>query len=228
MHLRPAAQLALAYAFLVPDAATGSRLRVPPIALTLAANNLLDDAATGLRLTPVFGLTVPTSRDPALPVTSFSLALQLERRFGPVEVALRTEGSKPVYGAPPGFMFLSRPEWGLGNTLQVEGWFLPRLSLGASLAWNLAFSFPASGPDGTPPPNTRHRTTARVFLTWAFARLFGLTFEVNTTQSPLHLDGRSVRFPFLSFGAWETNATVLSLNLWFRSDVTLQRNWLER
>ena len=228
VHLRPAARFALSYDFVMPDAELGRRLGLTPIALTLAANNLLDDPVTGLRLTPIVGLTVPTSGDPALPLTFLSVALQLERRFGPVEFALRTRGSKSVYGQPPGFMASSRTEATWANTLLVEGWITPRLSLGASLAWNLGFSLSAAGTGATGPLIARHLTVGRVFFSWAFARLFGLTFEVETTQNPLHLDGRSVRFPFLSFGAWETNATVLLLGLWFRSDFTLQRNWLER
>ena len=252
VHLRPAARFSLGYELMMPDDATGTRVSVTPVALSLAATNLIDDPRTGLRLTPVFGLTVPTALSASIPLTTLSLALQLERRFGPVELALRSEVGKPLYvavapnprpciyctdAAQPGV------SWSWGNSLQVEGWITDSLSLGVSVAWNIAWR--AVAPNDPNDPNDPYavnpiphpglgrsdRTTARLFGSWAFTRLFGLSLEVDTTQTPLFVDRdgvQRVRFPFLSLGAWADNATVFFLSVWFRTDVALARNWIER
>ena len=242
VHLRPSARFSLGYELTVPDLEAGSRFSWSPLALSLAATNLLDEPRTGLRLTPAFGLTIPTSLSRSTALTTLSLALQLERRFGPVELALRSEVGKPLYAAFATLPSLCRTcpieaqpnvNWTWGNTLQAEGWITDSLSLGLSLAWNIAWGFPLAGVTGQNGPSvgTRDLITGRVFASWAFARLFGVSFETNTTQTPLFIDRdgtRRVRFPFLSLGSWADNATVLFLSVWFRTDVALARNWIER
>jgi hypothetical protein len=98
VHLRPAAHFGLGVELGDRDTA----IRIPsvfmtPLALSLAATDLLDEGFTGLRLTPAVGLTIPTLLDAGTPFTTLSVALQLERRFGPIEVALRSEAGKPLY-----------------------------------------------------------------------------------------------------------------------------------
>lgn len=239
LHLRPSARFSFAYELTLPDQSVGSRATWTPLVLSLAATNLLDEPRTGLRLTPAFGLTVPTSVSRSTPLTTLSLALQLERRFGPVELAFRSEAAKPLYGlstTPPSLCYACpieeqpRVNWFWENSLQAEGWITDSFSLGLSLAWNIAWGFPVPIEQTSPYASAvgaRSLTTGRVFVSWAFTRLFGLSFDLNTTQPPL--DGlQRVRFPFLSLGSWAENRTVLSLSLWFRTDVALARNWIER
>ena len=243
VHLRPAIRLGLAYEAALSDDRAGRRFSLTPVMLSLAATDLVHEKLTGLRLTPAVGFTIPTATGRSIALTTLSLALQLERRFGPVELALRSELGKPLYGVFPSTCsscpLEAQPDvnWSWLNTLQVEGWFTDSLSCGLSLGWNLAWGFPVSvgvnesGPVGAISVSTRDRTTGRVFFSWAFERLFGLSFEVNTTQAPwmtASTGQRALRFPFLSFGAWADNTTVLFLSLWFRTDPVLSRNWIER
>lgn len=177
-------------------------------------------------------------------------ALQLERRFGPIEFGLRSEAGKPLYVDSPSICRVCaigdqpRFNWFWTNGLQAEGWFNDSLSLGLSYAWNLAFGFPvpseqvAFAPrdsNGNPLSptfvSTSATVTGRVFFTWAITRLVGLSLDLSTTQPPFFSDRdgvQRVRFPFLSLGSWADNATVFFLGFWFRTDAALARNWIER
>jgi hypothetical protein len=244
VHLRPSAHVGLAYQLTLPDAESGVRFSATPISLSLAATNLLDHSATGLRLTPAVGLTIPTTLGRSIPLTTPTLALQLERRFGPIEVGLRSEVGKPFYGEYPplcrfcAFEASPRFNWLWSNGLQAEGWFTDWLSLGVSYAWNLGFGFPVATDQVSFAPgdsrtfvSTTAAVTGRVFFTWAFTKRFGLSFDMSTTQPPLFTDRdgvRRVRFPFLSLGSWADNTTQFFFAFWFRTDAYLSRNWIER
>ena len=250
VHLRPSMRFGAAYELLHIDAER-SRWLVTPIALSLAATNLLDEPHTGLRLTPALGVTIPTLLEPGIPVTTFTLAAQLERRFGPVEVAFRTQVGKPVYvpvqsscrlcfyaDVPPAVAVA----W--ENTIQAEGWILDSLSIGASLGlamyWRASASSDEYTPQGidangnpvaSPGLGRRDLTTAHVYVNWAFTRLFGASLDVTTVNTPLFVDKngvKRVRFPFLSFGSWADNTTTIWISFWFRTDVALARYWIER
>ncbi|MDP1829357.1 MAG: hypothetical protein Q8L48_39190 [Archangium sp.] len=243
VHLRPSARFSLGVEATLPDSVTGNRVSFTPLALSLAAANLIDEPRTGLRLTPAIGLTIPTWLDGSTPLTTASFALQLERRFGPVEFGLRSELGKPIYvalqptSAPLSFG-VAQPNvnWSWANSLQAEGWITESLSLGLSFGWNMAWRFSAARevdpftPAGAPAAGSARTDlmTGRIFGSWAFMKRFGLSLEMNTTQPPLSGDRSSVRFPFLSLGNWANNTTVLFLSVWFRTDATLARNWIER
>ncbi len=250
VHLRPSAQFGLGSQLTLPDTEQTSRFSASPIALSLAAPNLLDEPVTGLRLTPAVGLTIPTSLGRSIPLTAFSLAVQLERRFGPIEVGLRSQAAKPLYAEYPPVCRLCaidaqpRVNWFWTNGLQAEGWFNDALSLGASYAWNIAWGFPVPSnqvssalrdPNGNFLSPTfvsaSHTVTGRVFFNWAITRFIGASLDLSTTQPPFSVDRdgvQRVRFPFLSLGTWANNATVGFLSVWFRTDAILARNWIER
>lgn len=243
VHLRPSVRVGLAYDVTRPDTETATRFSATPISLSLAATNLLDDSVTGLRLTPAVGVTIPTSIGRSVPLTTPTLALQLERRFGPIEVGLRSEAGKPFYAEYPALCRLCafeaspRFNWLWSNGLQAEGWFTDSLSLGVSYFWNLGFGFPVPGdqvsfaPSGATVVSVTSTVTGRVFFTWAFTKWFGLSFDLSTTQPPFVVDRdgvQRVRFPFLSIGSWADNTTHFFLGFWFRTDAYLSRNWIER
>lgn len=258
VHLRPSMRFAAGYQLTLPDAEVGTRWSLSPIALSLAATNLVDEPRTGLRLTPAFGMTIPTLVEPGIPLTTLSLAAQLERRFGPFEVALRTEVDKPFYvslSVPPcasricvgsGGVPSSAFNWAWVNTLQAEGWIIDSLSVGASLGYGIFWragavdvvdEYTPKGLDSNGNPiagvgaGRRDLTRGNIFVNWAFTRLFGVSLDITTVQTPLVVgsDGvKRVRFPFLSFGSWADNATTFSINFWFRTDVALARMWIER
>jgi hypothetical protein len=250
VHLRPLVDVALNAAVALPEDDRRSRFWASPVSLSLAATNLLDEKTTGLRLTPAVGLTIPTSLGRSVPITLLSGAIQLERHFGPIEVALRSEVGKPLYAEYPAICticeYVAQPRfnWFWINTAQAEGWFNESLSLGLSYAWNIAFGFPVPSSQVAMAPrdpngnylsptyvSTTDTVTGRVFFSWAVSRHFGVSLDLTTTQPPFLVDAtgtRRVRFPFLSFGTWAQNDTVVSLGAWFRTDVAISRNWIER
>jgi hypothetical protein len=132
------------------------------------------------------------------------------------------------------------------NTLQAEAWILDSLSMGASFglhmfwrvgATNISDEYAAQALDSNGNPVARPGAgrkdlmRGRVFVNWACTRLFGLSLDVTTVNTPLFVDKdgvQRVRFPFLSFGTWADNTTTIFLAFWFRTDVALARNWIER
>lgn len=163
VHLRPAAQFGIGLQTPV-DSENGRALTWSPVGLTLSATDLLNERLTaplGLRLTPTLGLAIPTSAEGGWAVTTISLGAQLERRFGPVELALRARAAKPIAiglastgnwagssrttilcrtgesicSGPP---FQSR--WILADSFLAEGWLLKSLSVGLELSWNFVWS----------------------------------------------------------------------------------------
>lgn len=236
VHLRPAASFQLAYNLGLLDTPSSSRFEPGPVALSLAASNLLDDERhTGLRLTPALGLTIPTQVGAEIPWSTFSMALQLERRFGPVELAWRAQAGKPFFPAPapclqPIFCSVSRNpiNWFLVNSLQGEGWITPSLSVGLRLGLEVAWNQLLPGGLGIPAQtvaDTRLSTSGHAWISWAFVRLFGLSADLFNVQSFRRADG-TVRVPFFSFE--RPDQLRVSLSLWFRTDFALARNWLER
>lgn len=250
VHLRPSARVGFSYELTGPEPEKKSRFSATPIALSLAATNLLDEKVTGLRLTPAVGITIPTSLGRSIPLTALSLALQLERRFGPLEVGLRSEVGKPFYAEYPplcglcSFEEQPRFNWFWTNGLQAEGWFNDSLSLGLSYAWNVSFGLPVPSDQVAFAPRDSNgnllsptftsatdTVTGRVFFTWAITRFIGMSLDLSTSQPPFFIDRdgvRRVRFPFLSLGTWANNTTVFFLGLWFSTDAVLARNWIER
>lgn len=217
-----------------PRISFGTTSQVPfsvwrsPVELALAVPDLLNDRkVTGLRLTPVFGVTVPTRSDAfdgREPATTLSLAAQLERRFGPVELAYRLEGKADrCVDAPPRvtgqgvfamISFACKSAWSLSHTLFAE-WFVDSFSIALGLGWVTRWTItdlPAVCPtansclDRVVRATVNHTPSAQVRLTGAFSRYFGVALE-------LHLNG-----PFIAanFGAW------------FRTDAIIQRNWIDR
>lgn len=198
------------------------QVRGTPVAVAFAAANLVDDQQfTGLRLTPALGVTIPTSFDVGIPLTTLSGALQLERRFGPVELAWRPEVFKPLWPAAN----IQSVNWSLGNKLQAEWWFLETASVGLRLGHLVSFNFLLPGAPGVPAqtvPDTRQSTTGELWLNYAFHRLFGLSLQL-TSQQPLRRLDSSLYVPFFGF-----YRTTVVLSVWFRTDGTLERNWIER
>jgi hypothetical protein len=210
-----------------------------PIALAMAAPDLLNDTrVTGLRLTPVVGLTVPTTTGPfegTVPLTTLSIAGQLERRFGPVELAYRLEGS-----SSPCFPIRSfsrtvalgvlgcANEWAIGNRIFAEGWAGESVSLALGLSWGVRWSvYPqlqvpgcvsgtACDPTLAFPPS--HSLSAQALITWVFTKRFGTTLELISTHLP----------PASAFSGSGLSIVSASLSFWFRTDAVLQRNWLDR
>jgi len=228
VHLRPSVRTGWGLSLAPSDPET-TPLTHGPLSVRLAATNLLDEPRTGLRLTPIVGLTVPLPGfDPREdPLTTLLVALQLERRFGPVELAVRGDVGKPA-SAPEASRGVFGVDWWWSATALVEGWILDSLSAGASFSWQSTQVFSSIDPLLGGRPTFINQTVGRLFLSWAFARLFGVTLETQTVRRPFDPNTGQFRFPFLSFGAWADNSTVVLVSLWFRSDVTLQRNWLER
>jgi hypothetical protein len=164
LRIRPALQFAIGL-FGPPQSETGQLLSWTPVGLTLSAVDLLDEALTGpvgIRLTPMVGLTIPTSAAPGgFVLTTISLGIQIERRFGPIELALRARAGKPVVVASSGLTSVSRgdgtsivlcrnaesicsgppaaPTWVLADSFLAEGWIVESLSAGFELSWDFAW-----------------------------------------------------------------------------------------
>lgn len=191
--------------------AASSRFDWSPVALTIASPDLLYERRfTGLRLTPIFGLTMPTRPLDEAPITTVSFALQLERRFGPLELAWRATVEKPIsLVTAPYARFVSRAF--------AELWFLPSLSMAAGVTTLTAW-VPA-GITGFPIQDDSVAGTAQ--LNWAVTELFGVTFDVATFQA---LRAPGPRFPLWSTGL---NQSQFVLLLWLRTDALLKRNWLD-
>ncbi len=213
VHLRPAARFALSY-FLDSDRLPAERWSPTPVELSLAATNLLDDERyTGFRLTPALGVTIPTQFGEELAWSTVSVALQLERRFGPVELAWRAETGKPFFPpAPPclqpAFCTVNRNpiNWTLVNSLQGEGWIDPTLSIGLRLGFGVAWNHLLAGAQGVPAQtvaDTRLSTSGHVWVSRAFARLFGLSADLVSVQPATGGDG-SVRIPFFALAGLAT------------------------
>ncbi len=211
-----------------------------PLALGLAAPDLVNDKnVTRLRVTPVLGVTVPTSPssfEGTTPLTTISLGGQLERRFGSVELAYRLEGnSAPCVGAPSPMnvgvvgptVAPCRTSWSLANSLFAEAWFGNfSVALGASWAarWSVrSLAGLCVSADTCIPPtvqtSTRQYLLAQALATWAFSKRFGATLEFSfSSVVGLGTDGK--------IGA--TSGLGGALSVWFRTDEILQRNWLDR
>lgn len=196
-----------------------------PVALTVASPDVFHESRfTGLRLTPIIGFTMPTASLNEVPITTVSVAAQLERRFGQLEFAWRVTGegvlSRVTRPMPPSFF---TPEWRLTNRLFAELWLVPSLSVAIGVTivaqWDRIIGF-----IGT-------TTLKREFLggtiqaNWAFTELFGVTFDLATYDQIL---SNQVPFPFWSSGAFNQNSTQFVLAAWFRTDALLMRNWLDR
>lgn len=236
VHLRPAAHFRLAMNLPLPGS-TAPLFSTTPVELTLAAANLVDEKVTGLRLTPALGVTIPTSVGPGIPYTQLSAALQLERRFGPVELAWRAETTKPLLppqacgGRDPLCAAVRNPiDWTLENSLQGEGWFTPAVSVGARLGWLVAWNQLLPGGLGLSAQtvaDTRQSTSGQVWVSWALLPFFGVSADFHSVQSLRRLDG-ALRVPFFAFDTSPPNSLTASVSVWFRSDALLARNWLER
>jgi hypothetical protein len=230
VRLSPTARFSAGPALSIPG---GAGFIWSSLALALAAPDLINEQhLTGLRLTPVFGVTVPThpgafTGEAAL--TTLWVATQFERRFGPVELAYRLEGSRSFVadGCDP-FRGCYFPEWVLSNRLFAEAWLLPSFSIALSLSWVVPWfaippiALPAGCARGTVcDPNVflaRSGTAAAsVRVTWAFAPHFGATFDVGGAYIP----------PLPSGGFAPVASFSLGLSLWFRTDPSLARNWLD-
>jgi hypothetical protein len=209
------------------------------LGLALAAPDLIDDTGrTGLRFTPVFGVTVPTSPGAFVgnaPVTTLSLAGQLERRFGTVELAYRLEGSSApcLIGAPSSsgpFSFGCGTTWVLSNRLFAEGWLAESFSVALGMRWLVrwtGYSPPtvpgcAAGSACDPTLASRlpagHNLSVEARATWAFTQRFGTTLELNFAHLP----------PASPFQSSSTSIFGGSFIVWFRTDAIIQRNWLDR
>lgn len=185
-----------------------------PVAFTVAAPEVLFERRyTGLRLTPFFAVTAPTTSYKTGPLTTVSGAVQLERRFGPLELSYRVTTSRVFSASARPTTFFS-PQWLFANRMFAELWLTPRLSLAvgatitptwADLGFNVVqLTF----------------TTGTMQINWAFNDLLGVTFDVATED----------RAPVLQFPLYSSSSsqgTRFVLQLWFRTDAALQRNWLD-
>lgn len=226
VRLSPTARFTVEPAVLFPNG--GGGLRWSSVALALAATDLLDHAGTGLRLTPVFGLTVPT--DPRAfegikEFTTLTVAGQLERRFGILELAWRLEGRRRFsLSACDSPAFCSGAGWAFDNRLFAEAWLLPSLSVALGVSWLMSWNAVGANARGNEQHWLQKTARAELVFTWAFARRFGLTLEGTAAALP------PAEFP----AAWGiapaqgTTAFGGSLSFWFRTDPSLARNWLER
>lgn len=196
---------------IVPSAAIAWTLLGPvsPVGLRVAAPELLMEKRTRLRLTPVAGLTIPTVPAPNL-LSVVSLGLQLERRFGPVEVAYRSEAGRTVSAR------VATETWLLLNRLLVEAWLRPWVSAAIGLALLSGWPERAAAAAALPFLFT---TTAQINL--ALDRRVGLSFSVDSAMPATDAMGQPVF-------ALSSIATTLSLRVWVRSDERIQRNWLDR
>lgn len=194
------------------------------LGVSLAAPDLLNETRlTGLRLTPSLGITIPTGVSAFVgfsELTRLSAAIQLERRFGRVELAYRVEGAH----LPCVIQVSCVTRWDLDNTLFLEAWLLPELSLAFGATWSMTW---LALEDGMPrrscgvgdtcqfdaaadrQPNKSARS--RLLLSWAFTSLFGATLESHAAI----FVGRPA-----SLG--------VNIGVWFRTDPLLDRNWLDR
>jgi hypothetical protein len=191
--------------------------RLARLDLRVAVPDLFGERLTRLRLTPLAGFTLPVT---GRRVTAVTFGVQLERRFGPIEIAWRTEGSKSAviegWQAPQSAALLNR--------LLVEGWLLPYVS--ASIRFDLVsrwlepeLVFPSG-----PPPTLRQADAfvTAVQLNFALHALAGFTFSMETSMPA------GLAFPFYAVGREAENLTTFLVRLWLRSDARLQRNWLDR
>lgn len=133
----------------------------------LSATDLVHERHTGLRLSPVIGFSHAATRLTQAPSTLLNAGFALERRFGPVEIAWRPRGRYyfSSYRCEAGGICVE-PEWELANSVWLEGWVLPQLSVGGGLNWTATWGdvpyFTAV--TGSPTPSS-----VRDF----FAKLFG-------------------------------------------------------
>lgn len=188
---------------------------VSPVDLRVAAPDLLSEKLSRLRLTPVLGFTLPTLPGSTL-LTLLSLGAQLERRFGPVEVAYRAEAGRSVSTG------VATEAWYLFNRLLAEGWLLPSVS--AAVGFGLLAGWPERIAAAAALPSFFSTT---VQLNFAVDRHVGVGFSMDTLLPTTDAMGR-VAFPFYAVGAERQNLTTFSLRLWLRSHERLQRNWLDR
>jgi hypothetical protein len=261
LHLRPAAQFAMGFSVPV-DSEQGRAFNWSPIGLTLSATDLLNAQLTaplGLRLTPTLGLTIPTSAsyDPFL-LTTISLGVQLERRFGPIELALRARAGKPIEvattstassggvllcrtgesicanGGPP------RNRWLLADSFLLEGWILESLSAGLELSWD--FSWRVTNLAALDQYSCQAINSAGQSACQGGSQIITSVFtgaRVFTSWAPFKYVGITLELSnFVSHSGYTPRVPfisaapgfypVLSLSLWVRTDPLLQRNWIEQ
>ncbi|MBL8949463.1 MAG: hypothetical protein JNK82_01710 [Myxococcaceae bacterium] len=182
----------------------------------LAAPEVLFERLSRLRLTPFLGVALGVADQ--VPVTTSSLGLQLERRFGPIEAAYRAEASglSPISGD------LVTDRWQLLNRFFVEGWILPHVS--AALGLDLVSRW-RNGSSGMIQSDLFVTT---VQLNFTLLEHVGFTFSMDTTTPTVDAAGAPVWFPFYAFNREAQNLTSFALRVWARTDGRLQRNWLDR
>lgn len=200
-----------------------------PISVRLAMPDLFYEKwLTMIRVTLLVGLTIPTNELRLTPYTTGTFALQLERRFGPVEVAYRVEGGRSfvelLTGAPR-----QQNTWLLTNRFFVEGFILEWLSVafgfGVLSSWSDAIN--DGGVPATSPAAHRDLFNTTVQINVALTRFVGLNLGMDNTMPALDPAGRP-RFPFYAFGAATMNYATFELRFWVRTDPQIQRNWLDR
>ena len=181
-----------------------------PVELRVAAPELLVEKRTRLRLTPVVGLTLPTAPAPNL-LTAMTLGVQLERRFGRVEVAWRSEAGRTVSEA------VATETWWLLNRLLAEAWLWPSIS--AAIAVGLLSGWPERAAAAATPLPSLLSTTAQ--LNVALDRRVGVSLSVDAMMPATDATGRP------GF-ALDSVVMTFSVRVWVRSHERIQRNWLDR
>ena len=190
--------------------------RINPLlfAVTLALPDAGSDrAGTGLRITPAIGVELSVINDPAPGDDRVSARLltpwlggQLERRFGPLELAYRLEAR---------VMPVGRPAFEFAQRLLAEVWVVPSLSFAASLDWFTAWGFAPSALGRSVVPTNLARV--RVIGSWNFSPIVGLVVE-GTLHHAFAWEG-------LTFS---DNAYSATVGFTFRTDALLERNWIDR
>ena len=194
--------------------------RINPLlfGFTLALPDVAHDrAGTGLRFTPAVGIELSVINDlapgedrssgrPSARLLTPWLAGQLERRFGPLELAYRLEARA---------MPLGRGAFDLSQRLLAEWWVVPELSFAASLDWSTAWGFPPNPIGRSVVPTNLARV--RVIASWNFSTIVGLVVE-GALQHSFAWEG-------LTFS---NNAFSGTVGFTFRTDALLERNWIDR
>jgi hypothetical protein len=163
-----------------------------PIDVSLAAAEVL--SLGGIRVSPWLAMTIPTaSVRPGASLTSAGLGLQLQRRFGIVELGYRGSALIGIGGLAQAVMT---------NQVIAEAWFTPAISL-AGGGWVDTFIVGSL--------KQAEIANAMAQLTWAPFRNWGASLAWTgylLLQSP------------------EQRLMQLSLQLWFRTDEGLAKNFL--
>lgn len=184
-----------------------------PVAFSVAAPEVLFERKySGLRLTPYFAVTAPTTSSYKRgPLTTVSVALQAERRFGALELA---------YRFTTGRLFSTNlaPQWHFASRFFAELWITPALSVavGATITPTWSDFGALAGAIAHP-----IFSTGTIQVNWAFGDLFGVTLDMATEDRIAH------GLPFPLYSSSSAGGTRFVLQLWFRTDAALQRNWLD-